>query len=106
MDKLLHFLSQGDHPVKVILKPKETLDEFISCMERGFLNVLFSDTQGGTEVGIVISQSSLEYGDIDQSTQNISIQGECGLNFNKIKISMELSLTDYTGLAQVRILES
>lgn len=101
MNNLVSFLISKQQPVKAVLKPDETLDEFVACMRRKFLNILFTDTNGDTEIGIRITEASVKAEEINSNVTSISLQGECGLNFEKIKVKISLSLTDFTGVAEV-----
>lgn len=105
MNQLIQFLAQGKHPVKVVLKPEATLSEFILCLRRKFLNIMFMDTRGGTELGITIIESSVSADDISEFIKSIVVEGECGLNFKKIKVKVEVSLIDFSGTAQVNLAE-
>lgn len=102
MDTLVAFLMSKQQPVKAVLKPDETLDEFVACMNRKFVNLVFTDTKGSTEIGITLTESTLKADEIDDSTETIILQGKCGLNFEKIKVKVELSLKDFTGFAEVK----
>lgn len=103
MDTLVAFLISKQQPVRVVLKPEETLEEFVACMERKFVNLLFTDTKGGTEIGITITETSLKADEIHNSAEIFTLQGECSLNFEKIKVKVDLALKDFTGSAEVTV---
>ncbi|MBP3325579.1 MAG: hypothetical protein J6L77_04060 [Coprococcus sp.] len=103
MDTLVTFLISKQQPVRAVLKPDETLDEFVACMKRKFVNLVFTDTKGNTEIGIKIAESSVKAEEIDDSTETIILRGECGLNFEKIKVKVELSLKDFAGFAEITV---
>ncbi len=57
MNQLVTFLSQGEHPVHVSLRPEKSLKLFKDCVERKYVHLKFTDTRGGTELGVQIDEA-------------------------------------------------
>lgn len=105
MDNLVAFLIANNQPIKIVLQPEENLKEFIACLKRKFINIVFTETNGDTEIGISILNSSVKTENIDEDIDFISLEGECGLNFEKIKVEAKVSLNDFFGYAKVTVLD-
>lgn len=103
MDNLVSFLITRQQPVRAVLKPDETLEEFVACMRRKFINIIFTDTKGDAEIGIRITNASMKTEEISKNVNSISLQGECSLNFEKINVKISLSLVDFRGVAEVTV---
>lgn len=104
MDKLVEFLAEGSHPVCVILKPEKTLDELIQCFKRKFINLEFTDTKGGTEIGINIGPNSTNENEINHLTKEVYIEGELYMNFVKVKVESNIKVCDFSGFGSLKII--
>ena len=51
MDELVARLADGDHPV-VVGGPAPSLEQLQQSIDRGYVPIKFTDTQGGTELGL------------------------------------------------------
>lgn len=49
---LVDYLCAGEHPVNAVLRPGESADLLRSCIQRRHVHIQFTDTQGGTELGV------------------------------------------------------
>ena len=50
MDELVARLSAGDHPVEASLRPEKTIKALKECIDRGYVHIKFTETEGGTEL--------------------------------------------------------
>ena len=105
MSDLVTRLSAGRHRVVVSLRPVATLDAFRECVERGYVHVKFTDTQGGTELGIAIDRdnSSLASADFEGGTGQVQIVGRLTLDFVDVRCLAEIDLASLEGLGHLEV---
>lgn len=107
MDELVQRLSQGDHPVTVG-GPKPTLSEFRKRVEdMGYAFIKFTDTQGGTDLGVRVDKSAtnVRQGDFDQATGSVHIEGTLTLNYAKVRCVANINLKTLNGTGHLVVLE-
>jgi len=104
MDQLVKYLSDGMHPVRIILKPEETMEELKKCFQRKFLNLEFLDTKGGTELGINLADQSAVLNQILKQKEEIEIEGQLFLNFSRVKLNASIRLNDFHGMGKLEVL--
>jgi len=51
---IVSFLCDGDHPVEVSLRPEKTAKAMKESVDRGYIHLKFTDTRGGTELGVEV----------------------------------------------------
>ncbi|HET8844148.1 MAG TPA: hypothetical protein VFN35_21960 [Ktedonobacteraceae bacterium] len=107
MDELVQRLSQGNHPVTVG-GPKPTLDEFRKRVEEmGYVFVKFTDTRGGTDLGVRVDKSAtdLSQAHFDQITGSAHIEGTLTLNYVKVLCVADIDLKTLNGTGHLVALE-
>ena len=57
MNDLVKRLCEGSHPVEVSLRPERTVKLFKEMLDRGHVLVKFTQTRGGTELGVPLDKS-------------------------------------------------
>ena len=98
MINLVQKLSQGSHPVEVTIRPERTLQAFKECIQRKFIHVKFTDTQGGTELGIRLDQNTGELdADVDQGNGKIMLVGNVTLDYQKVQVVASIDLASFKG---------
>jgi Core binding factor beta subunit len=101
MDELVQRLSEGNHPVEAGLRPEKTVKIFKECIDRGYIHIKFTDTQGGTELGVRLDQddTDLSKADFDNQTGSTHLVGRLTLNYVKVRCiaDIELATLDGTG---------
>src|SRR5215217_8785334 len=55
---LVDSLSVGDHPVIVSLRPELSAKGFKQAIDSGYVRIKFTDTSGGTELGIRVDKDA------------------------------------------------
>ena len=60
MDELVARLSAGDHPVEASLRPEKTIKALKECIDRGYVHIKFTETEGGTELGLKLDRQVSE----------------------------------------------
>ena len=105
MDSLVQYLSEGDHPIEADVRPEKTLKGLKECVDRGFVHVLFTDTRGGTNLGVKIdpSLSDLNSGDFSTGKGNIRVAGHLRLNYVPVTCVAEIDLETLTGKGKLTI---
>lgn len=106
MDKLVEKLSTGKH--LVVFEPRtKDINEIKERLDQGFVFVKFTETQGGTELGINIDNdlTSLEKADFKKSTGSIKVVGTCELNFHKVRCIAEINLATREGKGYLELLD-
>lgn len=78
MNELVQRLSQGTHPVEVGLRPEKTVSAFKACLDRGYVHLRFTQTQGGIELGVRLDPHACDWSPIngDRSAGSVHIVGE------------------------------
>jgi uncharacterized protein YbdZ (MbtH family) len=96
---LVDRLSEGDHPVEVSLRPEKRVKLFKEAIDRGYVHIKFTDTQGGTELGVRLDREATDLGNSDFEGQNGSVRlvGGLTLNYVKVRLIAEIDLKTLTG---------
>jgi hypothetical protein len=91
-------LTQGQHPVEISLKPERSSNALKGCIERGFVHVKFTDTLGGTELGVRIDKEASDLNaDFDQGTGKLRLVGNLILDYRKVQCVAEIDLSSFAG---------
>ena len=98
MSELVQFLCKGDHPIEARRreKPREALKESIA---RGHVRIKFTDTRGGTELGVEIdrSRSDLRAIEGDDGSAEIRVVGDLTLDYVPVSCFARIDLTTLEG---------
>jgi hypothetical protein len=99
MNELVQRLSQGNHPVEASLRPEKTVAAFKESIDRGYVHVKFTNTQGGTELGIRLDSSAtdLSQANFEQQTGKAHLVGTLTLNYVPVKCVAAIELETLTG---------
>lgn len=99
MNKLVQYLSTGDHPVELGLRGRSTVDALKECLDRKYVHVRFTDTNGGTELGIAINSelTDLSQADFANRKGRAHLVGELSLNYVKVQCVADVDLASLTG---------
>ena len=105
MDDLVQRLSTGTHPVQ--LSRDKNLHEVQQSLERGYVHIKFTATQGGTELGVRIekSETALDQGDVEQAGGSIHLVGYLTLNGVKVRCIADVDLVNLQGTGHLDPLE-
>lgn len=106
MDELVQKLSEGDHPV--IASRAEDQEELKNSIDRGYVLVKFTDTRGGTELGIRLDESAsdLSAADFENAAGTIHLVGNLTLNYVKVRCVADIDLATLEGKGHLEILET
>ena len=98
-ESLVERLSSGRHPVEVSLRPKKDLSRFKECLERGYVHIKFTQTRGGTELGVRLAQddTDLSKADFEAGSGEAKLAGTLTLDFVKVHCHATIRLPDLVG---------
>lgn len=107
MDELVQRLSQGDHPVEITIRPERTPQLLKECLERGYVHVKFTQTRGGTELGVRLDREASDLGaDLEQGTGRLKLVGDLTLNYVKVKCFADVDVATYEGRGRLEPIAS
>ena len=108
MDELVACLCAGDHHVEASLRPEKTVKALKECIDRGYVHIRFTETKGGTELGVKLDRqaSDLSKADFDMETGNIHLVGNLTLNYVKVQCIADIDLKTLQGKGCLVPLES
>ena len=97
MDELVARLSEGKH--KVSAERYKTVKELKEATDRDYVLIKFTETKGGTELGIKLdrAQSVLNTGDFEAGTGTVTYVGTLVLNYNEVEMHAEIDLSTLKG---------
>lgn len=107
MNELVQRLSEGAHPVEASLRPEKTVKAFKESVDRGYVHIKFTNTQGGTELGVRLDReaSDLSKADFDDHAGNVRMVGGLTLNYVKVRCIAEIDLKTLTGTGRLEPVE-
>jgi uncharacterized protein YbdZ (MbtH family) len=96
---LVDRLCQGEHPVKAGLRPRNTVQLFKEAINRNFTYIKFTDTRGGTELGVALDRSACDLGKADFETSNgsVHLEGDLTLDYSKVRCVADIDLSTLSG---------
>ncbi|HET8840822.1 MAG TPA: hypothetical protein VFN35_05110 [Ktedonobacteraceae bacterium] len=107
MDELVRRLSLGDHPVTVG-GSTPSLEDFRKRVEdMGYVFIKFTDTRGGTDLGVRVDKSStdLSQANFEQASGFAHIEGTLTLNYVKVRCVANMDLATLNGTGHLVALE-
>jgi hypothetical protein len=98
-------LASGSHPVQISIRPERTPVALKACIDRGYVHVKFTDTQGGTELGFSIDHTRSDFGnaDFDTGSGSLRLVGGLRLNFTRVICVADISLPSLDGMGHLEI---
>src|SRR5437879_5467216 len=87
MNELVKKLTSGKHPVEAVLRPEKTAEALQACIQRGYVHIKFTDTKGGTELGVRLDpgQTDLTNADFSTGQGQIRLAGSLKLDYEPVK---------------------
>jgi hypothetical protein len=97
---------EGDHPV-IVSRADKSVEKFKESVDRGYVLIKFTNTQGGTELGIQLdnARSDLNQADFEQKQGIAHLEGDLTLNYVKVRCIADVDLATLEGKGQVEVLE-
>lgn len=96
---LVDRLSEGDHPVEAILRPEKTVERFKEAIDRNYVTIKFTDTRGGTELGMRLDKNACKFEDADFEIGEgtVHLEGLLTLNYVKVRLVADIELATLEG---------
>ncbi len=106
MSDLVERLSNGKHPVAA--EQYQDCADLKQSIERDYVLVRFTETQGGTELGFKLdkSRSELNSADFENASGTVRLAGELTLDYQRVRCIAEIDLATLQGEGQLELLES
>ena len=98
INELVKRLSEGKHEV-VIGHRNESYEEIKERIEDGYIHIKFTQTRGGTELGINVDLNSTNVKDLDFTKGEglLHIEGTTNLNYNAVRLIADIDLASRKG---------
>jgi hypothetical protein len=108
MNDLVRRLSEGNHVVEVGLRPEKSVKAFKECIDRGYVHIKFTETKGGTELGVRLDPQASDFtsGDFEQSVGNVRIVGGLTLDYVKVRCVADIALGTLSGTGHLEPVET
>ncbi len=106
MDELVQRLSEGDHPVYAS-RADDSAKAFQESIERGYVLIKFTETRGGTELGVRLDTEAtdLSAADFEQATGTARLVGGLTLNYVKVRCIANIDLSTLRGTGHLEAIE-
>ncbi|NJN14049.1 MAG: MbtH domain protein [Richelia sp. RM2_1_2] len=107
MNELVQRLSEGEHPIEASLRPEKTATALKESIDRGYVHIKFTNTQGGTDLGIRLDPeaSVLNEADFDNHTGKVHLVGNLTLNYEKVRCIADVDLVTLNGQGHLEPLD-
>ena len=104
MDDLVERL-QNDQPVEVTIRPERTVERLKECLDRAYVHVKFTQTTGGTELGVRIDPAASDFtqADFERGTGSIRIVGDLKLNYVPVRCVAEIDVATFQGSGRLDV---
>lgn len=105
MSALVKKLCEGQHPVEVSLRPTRNVKALKESVDRGYVLVKFTQTQGGTELGVPLDHalSDLSAADFDQERGRLKIVGPLTLDYVKVRLIADIDVASLQGQGKLEL---
>jgi hypothetical protein len=96
---LVDRLCEGVHPVEASLRPERTVKLFKEAIDRNYVHIKFTDTKGGTELGVRLDRDACGFSeaDFDKGTGAVHVEGGLTLDYVKVKCVADIDLSTLVG---------
>lgn len=108
MNELVQRLSQGNHPVEASLRPEKTVAALKESIDREYVHIKFTNTQGGTDLGVRLDReaSNFNAADFEQQTGKVHLVGNLTLNYVKVRCVADIDLETLAGVGHLEPIEA
>ena len=106
INELVQRLSEGKHEV-VIGHRDESYEEIKQRIEDGYIHIKFTQTRGGTELGINVdlNNTNLKELDFNKGEGLLHIEGTTNLNYNDVRCIADIDLATRKGEGCLQVVE-
>jgi uncharacterized protein YbdZ (MbtH family) len=100
-DDVVTYLSQGDHPVQVTAGSAE---QFLERIKSGYVKIKFTDTRGGTEVGVNLDAGARDAVGVEQQNGKVHIASDLTLNYRRVHLTADVALETLKGVGRLQLI--
>lgn len=92
-----------EQPIVVSLRPESTPEAFKEAIDRGYVLVLFTETRGGTELGVRIDPAYLDLSgaDFGRRSGTAKLAGELTLDYVRVRCHAAIDLDTLRGTGRL-----
>jgi hypothetical protein len=103
LSELVQRLSDGQHPVIVSLRPERSVQALKECVDRGYVHIKFTNTRGGTELGVAIDRERSDFTSADFAAEagRMTVVGTLTLDYVKVRCIADIGLPALDGLGRL-----
>ena len=96
---LVDRLCEGQHRVEAGLRPEKTVKRFKEAIDRNYVHINFTDTRGGTELGVRLDTDSCNFSNADfvNGSGTVHVEGGLTLDYVKVRCIAEINLDSLQG---------
>jgi uncharacterized protein YbdZ (MbtH family) len=105
---LIERLGEGDHAVEVCLRPEKNFKLLKEAIDRDYVHVKFTQTEGGTEIGVHLDRANSDFSkaNFEAGTGTAHIEGNLTLDYVKVKCVSDIDLSMLSGTGCLIKIES
>jgi uncharacterized protein YbdZ (MbtH family) len=96
---LVERLCEGDHTVEVGLRPEKTVKLFKEAIDRDYIHIKFTQTKGGTELGIRLDRDASNFSNADfkHGKGTAHVEGKVTLDYLPVRCIADIDLSTLAG---------
>jgi uncharacterized protein YbdZ (MbtH family) len=96
---LVEKLCKGSHQVEASLRPEKTTKALKDRIDMGYVHIKFTQTKGGTELGVRLDRETLDLSraDFEKQTGAVHLEGELTLDYVKVRCIADIDLQTLNG---------
>jgi uncharacterized protein YbdZ (MbtH family) len=100
---LVEKLCEGIHPVEASLRPEKTVKALRDRIDMGYVHIKFTETRGGTELGLRLDQDALDtsQADFENQTGIVHLEGGLTLDYVKVRCIADIDLKTLKGQGSI-----
>jgi uncharacterized protein YbdZ (MbtH family) len=98
-------LAKGSHPVRAVVGKDGGFDAFKQAVKMGYVHVEFTDTQGGTNLGLRLDREECDLQDCDSETPagRVRLVGRLTFDYVKVRCTAEIDLATLVGSGRLDV---
>ena len=96
-------LCEGTHRVEPGLRPEKTVKSFKDAIDRDYVHINFTDTKGGTELGIRLDRPACNFSaaNFEAGTGSVHVEGGVTFDYVKVRCIADIDLRSLEGTGQL-----